>query len=294
MSIVCFCFRILILCVALVDFCFADYSDVKEADMHYASQMVRHAYDYVKETKQPAAQKALQDAGLSHIRPIPGDKGDALGFLAQDNEGNVHIVFKGTSTLGDVLVDAKNVWAVCHETGLRCHQGALSVFQGFFPFIQGALDDMDRLAMDGVKITVYGHSLASFFAKMTAYCLRQKGYDVAVFTFADFRFFDKISAIAYDDVLKEQTCTVLACDDFVSRYGPIDYSSLLQLAVKSYQEYKNWQQHHFSDIALSLINKLLFSSKSLPLYMAYLTSGQHTGQIFYIDGSFHGIADFEQ
>ena len=204
------------------------------------------------------------------IYPFYSSKKTLGGFIKVLDDKSISVVFKGTSTTDDVVTDLTGWWAVDHITGLRCHQGALSLFQDLYASFQKALCDASKahqFDIQEVKWFVAGHSLGGGLAQLAAYYLQHKGLKVErVTTFGAFQLFDAPSAVWYDEKLKARTDTIIQENDPVSMVGALDWVNALYVVQALYKSY------HTPDALLEI-------SHLLAQVRQPLSSSCHVGQI---------------
>jgi len=107
-----------------------------------------------------------------------------MGYVSQDANNNMWIVYRGSLDKADIKQDfiykqTDLIVPFTHNENIRCHQGFMNVYRTFREQI---INEVKKVNPN--KIIITGHSLGSGLATITSYELGRMGYNVYTYTLA--------------------------------------------------------------------------------------------------------------
>ncbi|TGW14850.1 hypothetical protein EIL50_03410 [bacterium NHP-B] len=144
------------------------------------------------------------------------------GFVRARKDGSFDVIFRGTKTGADMLIDAHATWAIDDETGHRVHNGFLNHTKAVLPEVIRILSK--HALKNGItstsrmKVNLVGHSLGGATAQLAIPYIDQL-FDLGdVTTFGAPMTYDAQSAQHINKAFSHKI------DNFYQNYDPVPYA----------------------------------------------------------------------
>ena len=190
----------------------------------------------------------------------------AMGVIDRDNK-DVYVIFRGTSSLEDLITDAKCTKVDTDFGGV--HKGVFEAYQAVAKDTEGFVLKIIREHKD-YKIWAGGHSLGAMSILLADRIVRHAGigYISGVYTFGGMRIFDREGGDAYNQLLGDITYSVVYVSDHVPNF-PYGYCRVGQRVYintknKIDDTGKEWNKEYFARIFDTLKNSLSFNAFKKP------------------------------